>query len=369
MNTLDVVSLHPDRFKVAGLAAGANVELLAEQARKFGAGLFCVRGPEEAERLAALTDDLDLEIRFGAEGYQEVAALEETDIVVSALVGFFGVAPTLAALKAGKDVALANKEVLVAAGELVTRTAGSNGARLLPVDSEHSAIFQSLAGAGPAEVSRLILTASGGPFLDSPLEELSAMTPEQALKHPKWSMGRKVTIDSATMMNKGLEVIEARWLFEIEPERIEVLIHPQSIVHSMVEFISGSVIAQLSPPDMRLPIACALGWPERLDGGTPRLNAEHMASLTFREVEPERYPALALAYRALDEGGTSPAVMNGANEEAVEAFLGGKIGFRDIPRTVEAAMKAVPNAPADGLAEIVDADRRGRAEARRIMGV
>jgi 1-deoxy-D-xylulose-5-phosphate reductoisomerase len=304
-----------------------------------------------------------VEILSGESGAVEVATASEADVVLAAIVGGAGLVPTLKAVKAGKEIALANKEALVMAGEIFVNAAREKGTRLLPVDSEHSAIFQCLQGNRREEVDKIILTASGGPFLRTPLKRLAHVTVEQALKHPNWKMGKKITIDSATMMNKGLEVVEARWEFDIAPERIEVVIHPQSVVHSMVRYQDGSVMAQLGVPDMRIPIAYALAYPHRLKGGWKPLELTQQSELNFLPVEKKRFPALALAYEALKEGGTMPAVLNAANEIAVAAFLEGKIGFREIHRIIDRTMRCHSPKRAKAVEEILEVDRWAREKA------
>ena len=360
---LDVVSRLPEKLRVASLAAHRNVELLAEQIREFRPAIASIGSGDDAERLRELLGDLtSLETVWGPEGLKRAATVAEADIVVVAVAGTVGLAPTLEAISAGKDIALASKEVLVAAGSLVTRLVEKNGVRLLPIDSEHSAIFQCLQGEDRGRVRRLVLTASGGAFADYPLESLERVTVEQALAHPTWSMGRKITIDSATLMNKGLEIVEARWLFGVDPSRIEVVIHPQSIVHSMVEFEDGSVLAQMGVPDMRLPVQYALLYPERVDTGLPRLDIAAQGTLTFARPDPARYPALALAYRAAEQGGTLPAVMNAANEAAVGLFLDRRIGFPDIVRIVRQAMDGHKQVQDPDLGQILEADSWARRQ-------
>ena len=360
---LDVVSRLPEKLRVASLAAHRNVELLAEQIREFRPAIASIGSGDDAERLRELLGDPNsLETVWGPEGLKRAATVTEADIVVVAVAGTVGLAPTLEAISAGKDIALASKEVLVAAGSLVTRLVEKNGVRLLPIDSEHSAIFQCLQGEDRSRVRRLVLTASGGAFADYPLESLERVTVEQALAHPTWSMGRKITIDSATLMNKGLEIVEARWLFGVDPSRIEVVIHPQSIVHSMVEFEDGSVLAQMGVPDMRLPVQYALLYPERVDTGLPRLDIAAQGTLTFARPDPARYPALALAYRAAEQGGTLPAVMNAANEAAVGLFLDRRIGFPDIVRIVRQAMDGHKQVQDPDLGQILEADSWARRQ-------
>ena len=301
-----------------------------------------------------------------------MAADPDCDVLMAAIVGAAGLAPTLAGARAGKRVLLANKEALVMAGPFFMRAVRERGATLLPIDSEHNAVFQCLpqeaaqssGRASMTAVRRILLTASGGPFRTAPLERLSAVTPDEACAHPNWAMGRKISVDSATMMNKGLEVIEARWLFDVAPERIEVLIHSQSIIHSLVEFVDGSVIAQLSNPDMRVPIAHALGFPERIESGAVPLDLAAIGTLSFERPDPQRFPCLGLAYAALREGGTAPAVLNAANEVAVAAFLEGKLRFTAIPQVIEHALRAAPATAADSLETVLDADRRASAAAR-----
>jgi len=367
VSTLALVERFPDRFRAAALAAGRNVELLAAQVRRHEPELVSVADEACAAELRARVPGWAGKIVTGAEGPHAVATHPSADIVLSALVGALGLEPTLAAIDAGKDVALANKEVLVVAGALVTRAARARGVRLLPVDSEHNAIFQALHGHNPAEVKRLILTASGGPFLRHTAAELASVTRADALRHPTWKMGPKITIDSATLMNKGLEVIEAHWLFDVAPERIDVVIHPQSIIHSMVEYIDGSVLSQMSVPDMTIPIGYALAYPERLPLTHLRtLDLPAAGELTFVAPDHERFPCLDLAYRALRTGGTMPAVLNAANEVAVERFLGEEIGYRDVPAVVAAVMDAHTSGPAADLPTLLAADAWARATARAL---
>ncbi len=368
VSTLDVVWRNRDRFSVAALAAGKNVVRLAEQIGRFRPKLACVADEEAADRLRSrLPGGIGTAIRCGPSGYEEAAALPGVEMTVSALGGSAGLLPTLAAVEAGKDVALANKEALVMAGVIVMERIREKGVRLLPVDSEHSAIFQCLAGNRRADVRRLILTASGGPFRKCSREELVSKKAADALRHPKWNMGRKITVDSATLMNKGLEVIEAHWLFGMDWDAIDVSIHPQSVVHSLVEYHDGSVIAQLGIPDMRIPIAYALAYPERLANELPALDLVAQGVLEFGEPDLETFPCLALAYRAARSGGTMPAALNAANEAAVEAFLGGRIGFTDIARIVAQVIDAHVLCPAPSLADILSADAWGRAAAESFM--
>ena len=365
--TLEVISRYPERFRVLGLSAGENIGLLLEQIREFRPEAVSVKDSGLAESLRSRLGDTRVEILSGTEGASGIAALDSNDLVVSAMVGASGLVPTLSAVKAGKDVALANKESLVVAGEILTGEAERRGVRIIPVDSEHSAIFQALETCGKEYAKGLIITASGGPFLDTPAAELGGVTVEVALNHPTWKMGDKITIDSATLMNKGFEVIEAKWLFGFDPERISVWIHPQSIVHSMVEYIDGSLISQMSLPDMRIPIAYALSYPERMFMNGHRVVPENFRELTFRGVDNEKFPSISLAFSALREGGTMPAVMNGANEVAVRAFLMREIGFTDIVRIVEKVMSIHQVSPAESLESVLESDAWARDKARILI--
>ncbi|MEE3330299.1 MAG: 1-deoxy-D-xylulose-5-phosphate reductoisomerase [Myxococcota bacterium] len=334
VQTLAVVESDPEKFSASALAAGQNIELVAEQVRQFRPELVSVGDAAGAEELRDRlgSDAASVKIEYGKEGLLAVAT-NASDLVVAALVGAVGLEPTLAAIEAGCDVALANKEVMVMAGALVNRAVAERGTQLLPVDSEHSAIFQCLSGQRAEDVSRLVLTCSGGPFRTWTAEQIAEATIEQALKHPNWDMGAKITIDSSTLMNKGLEVIEARWLFDVPPERVDVVVHPESIVHSLVEYRDSSVIAQLGLPDMRVPIAVALAWPERLDLDYPRLDLAAAGRLHFEEPDRKRFPCLDLAYEALRGSEAAPAVLNAANEVAVAAFLKGLISYPEIADT------------------------------------
>lgn len=365
---LDVAARLSDRLRVVGIAAHGNFELLAEQIMRFRPKVASIGSERNLPKVRSVIGNADTELVCGAEGLETVASMPDADVVVVSVAGTVGLAPTLKAIEAGKDIALASKEVLVAAGGLVNGMVAEKGVRLLPIDSEHSAIFQCLQGEDRGSIRRLMLTASGGALAKYPIEELGAVTAKEALAHPTWNMGKKITIDSATLMNKGLEIIEAKWLFGVEPGRIEVVIHPQSIVHSMVEFADGSVMAQMGIPDMRLPIQYALLYPERPDTGLPRLDITARESLTFAEPDRRRYPSLDLAYSAAEAGGTLPVVMNAANEAAVPMFLDGKIGFLDIFRIVERVM-GVHSAAADpGLDDILEADTWARGVAERLAG-
>jgi 1-deoxy-D-xylulose-5-phosphate reductoisomerase len=365
VSTLDIVAAHPERFSVGALTGGNNLERLAEQVRAFRPALVGVLSVAHGLRLRELLGTSPVEIVTGIEGLIACATLPAAEMVVSAIVGAAGLVPTMAAIEAGKDIALANKETLVTAGALVMDAVTRKGVCLFPVDSEHSAIFQSLQGHQRQDVRRLILTASGGPFRTRRLAELSRVTPADALAHPNWQMGRKISIDSATMMNKGLEVIEARWLFDLPGEQIAVHIHPQSIVHSMVEYRDGSVIAQLGIPDMKAPIAYALSYPDRLPLDLPPLDLCALKSLTFDAPEKGRFACLELAYAALAAGGSAPAVLNAANEIAVDAFLQGEIGFLDIPALIQQVLDRHPVSALHHIDDVLHADRWAREETRR----
>jgi len=360
-NTLEVLSRFPDRFSVWGLSTHTNTALLEEQIRRFRPKMAVIADERSFQRFPR---NHDTEILGGVDGLKKLASHPQVDLVINALVGSVGLLPSLEALDKGKNLATANKESLVMAGELLMKKARQKGGEILPIDSEHSAIKQCLLSGKRQEVKKIILTASGGPFLWKDHKELEKITVDEALSHPTWEMGRKITIDSATLMNKGLEIIEAHWLFEIPPDRIKVLIHPQSIVHSMVEFVDGSVIAQMSVPDMKLPIQYALFYPERVFSHNTSLDLAKTSNLTFLEPDYERFPGLRLAYRALQMGGTAPAVLNAANEVAVEAFLTNRIGFAQIVKTVERVLNQHRVILSPGLEDILDADRwaKGKAE-------
>lgn len=368
VTTLDVISRFTDRFRVVAMAAGRNISLMAEQVRRFRPELVSVATPELAGELAHMIAPLKVTILHGDEGAIAVATHPQAQLLVSALVGALGLRPTLAAIKAGKDIAFANKEVLVVAGELMTRAVRESGVRLLPVDSEHNAIFQCLEGRPRSAVKRIILTASGGPFRERSPESFKSITVEQALNHPTWRMGNKITIDSATLMNKGLEVIEARWLFDLTPDQISVVVHPQSVIHSMVELVDGSVIAEMAVPDMAIPVAFALSYPDRLPlGHLKPLSLVDCAKLTFEKPDLDRFPCLRLGYDALEAGGTMPACLNAANEELVAGFLGGKMRFVDIPRHIETVMEHHSNFPARTLEDLLETDEWARAQARELI--
>jgi len=366
VSTLEIVAAHPDKFRVVSLSAGKNLELCARQVRQFRPKLVAVADPADLPRLRVLLDGQDVELVGGLEGLCAVATADGVQMVVAAIVGAAGLVPTAAAIRAGKDVALANKETLVTAGHLFIELVEKHRVKLYPVDSEHSAVFQSIEGHRNQDITKIILTASGGPFRETPLERLKSVTVQDALNHPNWSMGRKITIDSATMMNKGLEVIEARWLFDAPAEKISVNIHPQSIIHSMVEYVDGCVIAQLGMPDMKAPIAYALSYPERVSSGVKPLDLTELSGLTFSKPDVERFPCLGLAYRALGEGESMPAVMNAANEIAVEAFLDGRISFLQIARVIEQTMDSHQAHRLASIDEVLAADQWGRETARTI---
>ena len=367
VNTLDIVREFPDRFEVVGLTAGRNDVSLEQQIRQFRPRIASLFSEEAAVRLRKRCRGLGTEILAGEEGAIAVATHPEGDLVVSGIVGGAGLVPTLSAVRAGKDVALANKETLVMAGELIRQEGVRRGISLLPVDSEHSAIFQALAGHRREDVHRVILTASGGPFLNMPLNQRREVTPQEAVRHPNWKMGAKISVDSATMMNKGLEVIEARWLFDLPPEKIDILIHRQSIIHSMVEYIDGSVVAQLGVPDMRGPISYALSYPQRLPLKMERLDLAAIGSLTFERPHPGEFPCLGLAFKALEAGETMPAVLNAANEEAVSAFLNEQIAFLDIPEVIRKTMEAHTPEKISCLEDVLEADRWARERAKQFV--
>lgn len=367
-NVLEVVRLYPGRFRVLGLAAGNNIKLLHEQIEAFNPILISVATQQLAEELAAnLAGEWKEKIVFGNRGNELVATLPEVDTVVSAIVGAAGLLPTYRAIEAGKNIALANKETMVMAGDLVNQALIRHKAKLLPIDSEHSAIAQCMTAGNRQDVAKIILTASGGPFRNMPEKQLWSVTPEQALRHPNWNMGKKISVDSATLMNKGLEVIEARWLFNMEVENIEVLIHPQSIVHSMVEFTDGSVVSQMGIPDMRIPISYALAHPERLRLNLPRLNLIKSGELTFSSPDFIKFPALKLAYQVCKRGGILPAVLNAANEIAVESFLAGRIRFPEIALVVSETVSKTREQEAADINAVIEADLAARMLAESIV--
>ena len=368
VNALDVVSKHPGQLEVVALAAGRNLDVLKGQVERFRPKIVSVLDGELAGRLKAMLGSTPLpEILWGDEGVRSVASAADADMVLSAIVGAAGLVPTLEAIEAGKDIALANKETLVTAGSLVVDRARSKGVRIIPVDSEHSAVFQCMEGNSRGSVGRVILTASGGPFLRTPTEMLERVKMSEALNHPNWKMGRKITIDSATMMNKGLEVIEAHWLFGVDYDRIDVVIHPQSIVHSMVEFNDRSLLAQLSVPDMKGPIAYALTYPQRLNNVLNDLSLHEIGTLTFQKPDTGRFPCLSYAYYALEAEGTMPSVLNAANEVAVHAFLEGSIRFSEIPVIIKKTMDNHSVMPDTDLEGVLEADRWARKKAEEFI--
>ena len=365
--TLDVVRQHPDRFEVEMLTAGSNAALLAEQAREFGVKHAVICNADKYPEVRESLSGTGIQVHCGIDAACDLVTDGAVDIVVASMVGFSGLRPTLAAIRAGKTIALANKETLVAAGFVVMSEAARCGAPILPVDSEHSAIFQCLQAAAGNPVERIHLTASGGPFRTWPRERIEKAGKDLALKHPNWNMGAKITIDSATMMNKGFEVIEARWLFDVEPDRINVVVHPESIIHSMVEFEDGAVIAQLGHPDMREPIQFALGFPERLPLNNRKLDFATLGSLTFAAPDHERFPALGLAFEAIRRGGNIPCVLNAANEAAVAAYLKDRIGFYDIPRIAAECMEGAEFAANPSLDDIFAADDWAKRRANELI--
>jgi len=372
VSTLDVVARHPELFEVVALTGHRRLDVLETQCRRHRPRYAVVGDAVGAKALASALAGLGTEVLAGPAALKEVAALNEADTVMAAIVGAAGLSPTLAAVRAGKKVLLANKEALVMAGALFMAEVSRRGTPLLPIDSEHNAVFQSLprgfdGNLATCGVRKVLLTASGGPFRTTPIEALAHVTPAQACAHPNWVMGRKISVDSATMMNKGLEVIEARWLFNAMPDQIEVVIHPESVIHSLVQYIDGSVLAQLGNPDMRTPIAHALAYPERIEAGVPPLDLFEIGRLNFERPDLRRFPCLSLAFQALRAGGNAPAVLNAANEVAVQAFLEGQLVYPDIARVIAASLDEVPGATAETLEAVMAADGAGRAAARRAL--
>jgi 1-deoxy-D-xylulose-5-phosphate reductoisomerase len=359
--TLEVIANHPEDFAVEVLTAKSNFKLLIEQASRFHPKFVVISDLAHLDTLQKALSGQPITVLGGQDALNEVVTEKNVDMVLAAMVGFSGLIPVIHAIKAGKQIALANKETLVVAGELITRLAHENKVDLLPVDSEHSAIFQCLMGEQHAEVEKVYITASGGPFRKFDISALQAVTRHEALKHPTWSMGAKITIDSATLMNKGLEVIEARWLFNLKPEQIDVIVHPQSIVHSLVQFCDGSIKAQLGLPDMRLPILYAMSYPKRLNGLFPRFNFTDYPHLTFEAPDSNRFPNLAIALEAMRKGGNMPCIMNAANEVAVEAFLTDRVGFYGITQIIEKTLRQATFLPAAGLSEYIESDREARS--------
>jgi 1-deoxy-D-xylulose-5-phosphate reductoisomerase len=363
-STLDVASRHPERYRIFALTAHTGVQPLLELCARHSPRYAVLSGIAADQALAERFSSAGSELLFGPDAVERVAADPECGVVMAAIVGAAGLPATLAAARAGKRILLANKEALVMAGALFMRAVRDAGAELLPIDSEHNAVFQCLSGQSRKDVRRIVLTASGGPFRNLPADKLAAVTPAQACAHPNWSMGPKISVDSATMMNKGLEVIEARWVFELAPEQIEIVIHPQSIVHSLVEYVDGSMIAQMSYPDMRVPIAHALGFPDRIDSGARALDLGSVGQLSFERADLERFPCVKLAYEALNAGGTAPAILNAANEIAVDAFLRGSLPFTGIARVIGQTLADVPLSAAEDLPAVLSADAAARRAAR-----
>ena len=358
-NALRILRAHPDKLRLVGASAHANANDLLKIADEFELKLICLTDEQAREQASVNLPD-GTKLLGGGAGLDELAMMEQADVVLVAVVGAAGLSPTLAALRSGKDVALANKEALVAGGKFVIEASQVSGARILPTDSEHNAVFQCLGGCSTEQVEKIILTASGGPFLDWSAERMASVTPEEALRHPNWSMGPKITVDSATMANKGLEVIEARWLFDLPPERIEVVIHPQSVVHSLVQFVDGSLVAQMSPPSMTFAIQHALLFPDRAPGVDETVNFTDAFSLDFQPPDPERFPCLRLAREALAAGGVAPATFNASNEVAVSAFLENRIGFPSIARIIEHSLESMKNREPSDLEDLLAADAEAR---------
>ena len=376
VSTLDVVARHPDQYRVVALTANGNIDLLYEQCLvhhpEYAVVVTESKAQEFREKIAA-SAVADIKVLAGTDALQLVATLNNVDSVMAAIVGAAGLLPTLAAAKAGKTILLANKEALVMSGQIFLQAVNESGATLLPIDSEHNAIFQCMpagytTGHAAKQVRRILLTASGGPFRQTPLADLPFVTPEQAIAHPKWDMGKKISVDSATMMNKGLELIEACLLFSVDPDDVQVVIHPQSIIHSMVDYVDGSVLAQMGNPDMRTPIAYAMAWPERFDSGVAPLDIFEVGHMDFQPADLQRFPCLKLAYQAIKTGGIMPTVLNAANEIAVEAFLAGQVRFTDIAKIIELSMAQFKAGIADSLDHILQADRQAREVANAVIG-
>ncbi len=365
--TLDVVRNHPDRFEVYALSAHRSIDLLIRQAREFHPEVVCIADETLYEPLRDALADMPIKVWAGADAIADMVTMPSIDVVVAAMVGYAGLRPTIAAIRAGKTIALANKETLVVAGDLISRLAQEHHTPILPVDSEHSAIFQSLAGEGDNEIEKILLTASGGPFRTFSLEQMRTVTAEQALRHPNWDMGAKITIDSASMMNKGFEVIEAKWLFGVPVEKIQVLVHPQSIVHSAVQFVDGAVKAQLGTPDMHLPIQYALSYPERISNPADRLDLFRAHTLTFEEPDPDRFPNLRLAYEATQRGGNMPCVLNAANEVVNLAFREGKCGFLQMSEVIAKTLQHVDFIPTPTYEDYVETDQIARNIAKQLV--
>jgi len=363
--TLEVIASQPEYFEIELLTAGNNADLLIEQAIRFKPSTVIIGNRELYEKVNNSLEPFDIKVFAGVDAITQSMDSENIDMVVTALVGYAGLLPTIAAIKSGKSIGLANKETLVVAGELITRLAKEKGVNIFPIDSEHSAIFQCLQGEWHNKIEKIILTASGGPFRGRKTSDLSDIGPEQALKHPNWTMGAKITIDSATLMNKGLEMIEARWLFGLKPEQIDVVVHPQSIIHSMVQFEDGSIKAQMGLPDMKLPIQFAIGYPARLKSDFPRFDFRKFPELTFEAPDEETFRCLALARKAMEKGGNLPCAMNAANEIAVSAFLEKKISFTDIPKVIENVMEEISYLPEPSLEDYITTDSESRELAKQ----
>ncbi|HUV59375.1 MAG TPA: 1-deoxy-D-xylulose-5-phosphate reductoisomerase [Desulfatiglandales bacterium] len=367
-NALKIIRNNPDRYRIIALGGGRNIDLLLNQIKEFKPLFAAVINSHLANELKSkLNNATNIEILYGTKGYSEIASLSEVNIAITAMTGSAGLLPTFSAITAGKDVALANKETLVMAGSLLINESKKSGVNIFPIDSEHSAIQQSIQGHSREDLKKIILTGSGGPFKDSPIEKLSTVTPKEALKHPKWKMGRKISIDSATMMNKGMEAIEAKWLFNVEMDQIEILLHPQSIIHSMVEYMDGSIIAQLAPTDMRIPISYALSYPRHLKVELPSLDLIDIETLSFGRPDKKRFRCLCLALAAGKIGESMPAVLNGANEIGVNAFLEGKIGFLEIPQLIEKTMEKHETFPLNSIEQAIEADQWAKSRAKEIL--
>lgn len=367
--TLEVVEAHPDKFRIEVLTANKNADLLRKQALKFKPNAVVINDEDCYESLKEELFDEGIKVYCGAEAICEVVEMSDIDIVLTALVGFSGLKPTLRAIEAGKHIALANKETLVVAGELVTKAAKDKGVNIYPVDSEHSAIFQCLVGEFHNQIERIVLTASGGPFRGKNSDYLKSVSPKEALKHPNWDMGAKVTIDSASLMNKGLEVIEAKWLFGLKPSQIEVVVHAQSVIHSMVEFEDGSIKAQMGYPDMKLPIQFALSYPDRIKSDFPRFNFADYPSLTFEKPDTKTFRNLDLAFNSMQRGGNAPCVLNAANEIAVQAFLEGNLGFLEMSDLIESCLDAIEHIKNPTLEEYFETDRKTRTKALQLLSL
>ncbi len=373
VNTLDVVARHPEKYKIVALSANGQVDRLLEQCEKYQPEYAVMANKKAAEELESKlkNKNISTQVLSGIDGLETIASLPQVDIVMAAIVGAAGLKPTLAAARSGKRILLANKEALVMSGQIFMDEVKKNNAVLLPIDSEHNAIFQCLPenyekGLAESGITKILLTGSGGPFRTKALSELTNITPDEACAHPNWSMGRKISVDSATMMNKGLEIIEACWLFNTNPDNIQVVVHPQSVIHSMVQYSDGSVLAQLGQPDMRTPIAHALAWPDRIESGVEKLDLFSIAKLEFEQPDYERFPCLRLAEESIRKGGTAPAILNAANEVAVASFLNNELSFIDIPYIVEQTLKNINSRPANSLTEILEDDLAARKEAEQL---